>query len=119
MLNRIAEYPEVKMPISNLSKVFGPTVVGYSGPDIDGPTMLKETKKQQQVMESFLSAPKTFWESFVYRQEENTKMYAQQKSTDHLRSTPSKSPSILKLRESNKKIYFDDSPNNRHQEKNT
>ena len=37
------------MPISNLSRVFGPTLVGYSEVDPDHATMLNETKFQQKV----------------------------------------------------------------------
>lgn len=37
------------MPASNLAKVFGPTLVGYSVPEPDPATMLTETRQQQMV----------------------------------------------------------------------
>lgn len=40
---------DCKMPASNLAKVFGPTIVGYSSPDPEPMTMLTETKKQAAV----------------------------------------------------------------------
>lgn len=48
------------MPASNLAKVFGPTLVGYSVPEPDPATMLTETRQQQLVgccpIVSFLKA---------------------------------------------------------------
>lgn len=37
------------MPASNLAKVFGPTIVGYSAQDIDPLTLLTETRQQVAV----------------------------------------------------------------------
>lgn len=49
-LQLVSETPETKMPISNLARVFGPTVVGYSMPDIDlVPNVHLETEKQARV----------------------------------------------------------------------
>lgn len=38
------------MPISNLAKVFGPTIVGYSTDDMDAMRMVQETRMQQNVI---------------------------------------------------------------------
>lgn len=38
------------MPASNLAKVFGPTVIGYSVPDPEPLQMINETKYQAMVM---------------------------------------------------------------------
>lgn len=48
-LQRVSSTPECKMPISNLAKVFGPTLVGYSAQHPSRETMLSETKAQVSV----------------------------------------------------------------------
>ena len=45
----MADCPECKMPMSNLAKVFGPTIVGYSSINPVMETMLTETRKQVAV----------------------------------------------------------------------
>jgi hypothetical protein len=117
----VAEQPQVKMPIGNLAKVFGPTIVGYSGPDIDAQTMLKETKKQQNVLETLLNMSSEFWRKFVYRQDE--KVFSAGGSGTYTRSkarsiqasfTPQSSnthSNVSRVRDSSRKIYFtDESP---------
>jgi len=106
------------MPISNLAKVFGPTIVGYSGPDIDAQTMLKETRKQQNVLETLLHMPSDFWSNFVYRQNDkpiDSGTYTRSKARSIQSSfTPQNSSthnSVGRVRGSSRKIYFtDDSP---------
>lgn len=46
---RVGASPDCKMPIDNLSKVFGPTIIGYSCSDPDPETLLSETRKQVMV----------------------------------------------------------------------
>jgi hypothetical protein len=111
------------MPISNLAKVFGPTIVGYSGADIDAQTMLKETKKQQAVLETLLSMPNDFWTKFVYRQDEKpctasssgTYTRSKGKMLGTVFSTPQSSNTshnVSRARDTGRKIYFtDESPN--------
>lgn len=53
-LQRVSSSAECKMPISNLAKVFGPTLVGYSSQE-PSLTMLHETKHQVAVKETFNS----------------------------------------------------------------
>lgn len=53
-LQRVSSSPKCKMPISNLAKVFGPTLVGYSSQE-PSLTMLHETKHQVAVKETFNS----------------------------------------------------------------
>jgi Rac GTPase-activating protein 1 len=43
------------MPASNLAKIFGPTIVGYSSLDPEPITMLNETKKQAAVSNCYAS----------------------------------------------------------------
>uniref|UniRef100_A0A147BCA5 Putative gtpase-activating protein n=1 Tax=Ixodes ricinus TaxID=34613 RepID=A0A147BCA5_IXORI len=65
-LQLVSETPETKMPISNLARVFGPTVVGYSMPDIDlVPNVHLETEKQARVMESILNIPSEYWKTYM------------------------------------------------------
>lgn len=107
------------MPASNLAKVFGPTIVGYSAPDIDAQTMLKETRKQQAVLETLLGMPQDFWTKFVYRQDttsqSGTYTRSKGKTLGITYSTPQSSNTMhnaSRTRESGrKKIYFtDESP---------
>ena len=48
-LQRVSSSAECKMPISNLAKIFGPTLVGYSSQDPTATSMLSETKTQATV----------------------------------------------------------------------
>ena len=48
-LQRVSSSPDCKMPISNLAKVFGPTLVGYSSQEPSATSMLSETKTQATV----------------------------------------------------------------------
>lgn len=45
----VAKAEEVKMPVSNLAKVFGPTIVGYSSADPDQHAIFTETIIQASV----------------------------------------------------------------------
>lgn len=60
-LQRVANCPSTKMPISNLAKVFGPTVVGYSSAEPDSQAMFTETMIQAKVMEHLLAIPTDYW----------------------------------------------------------
>lgn len=46
---RVAQSPVCKMPIRNLAKVFGPTIVGYSSMELGRNDMYNETTQQTQV----------------------------------------------------------------------
>lgn len=59
---RIAECPEVKMPLTNFAKIFGPTIVGYSSPE---PDIYGETQVQYSVMFKLLSIPTDYWNRFI------------------------------------------------------
>ncbi|XP_070489792.1 rac GTPase-activating protein 1 isoform X1 [Chironomus tepperi] len=62
---RIAEYPEVKMPLTNFAKIFGPTIVGYSSVNPDQHTVFAETQIQYSVMFSLLNIPTEYWTKFI------------------------------------------------------
>ncbi|VDI38176.1 Rac GTPase-activating protein 1 [Mytilus galloprovincialis] len=70
-LIRVSECKECKMPASNLAKVFGPTVIGYSVPDPEPLQMINETKYQAMVMDKFFEVPESYWEKFLNIDEEN------------------------------------------------
>lgn len=80
-LQRVAECPECKMPASNLAKVFGPTLVGYSVPEPDPATMLTETRQQQLVMEKLLEISTDYWNTFINVTDENVYQGVQQLPT--------------------------------------
>ncbi|XP_011874117.1 PREDICTED: rac GTPase-activating protein 1-like [Vollenhovia emeryi] len=63
-LQRVSSSAECKMPISNLAKVFGPTLVGYSSQE-PSLTMLSETKHQVAIVESLLQIPSDYWATYV------------------------------------------------------
>ncbi|KAK7111103.1 rac GTPase-activating protein 1-like isoform X2 [Littorina saxatilis] len=60
-LQKVALSPETRMPIGNLAKVFGPTLIGYSCPEPEPMQMISETRKQAMVMENLLQLETDFW----------------------------------------------------------
>lgn len=52
---RVAETPACKMPVSNLARMFGPTIVGYSCPEPDPESALRQLKKQHSVRKYFVT----------------------------------------------------------------
>lgn len=62
---RISECPDVKMPLTNFAKIFGPTIVGYSCPEPDQHKMFAETQIQFSVMFALLSIPTDYWNKFI------------------------------------------------------
>uniref|UniRef100_A0A224YXL9 GTPase-activating protein n=1 Tax=Rhipicephalus zambeziensis TaxID=60191 RepID=A0A224YXL9_9ACAR len=65
-LQNVASHHETKMPISNLARVFGPTIVGFSANDMTAvPNLLAETEQQAQVMEALMTVPADYWEQLL------------------------------------------------------
>ncbi|GFY48751.1 rac GTPase-activating protein 1 [Trichonephila inaurata madagascariensis] len=62
---RVAEAYECRMPLENLAKVFGPTIVGYSSAEPADSRMLTETKQQCQVMQKLLMLPADTWQNIL------------------------------------------------------
>lgn len=62
---RISECPDVKMPLTNFAKIFGPTIVGYSCPEPDQQMMFAETQIQFSVMFALLNIPTDYWNKFI------------------------------------------------------
>lgn len=71
-LQRVADVEENKMTISSLSRVFAPTIVGYSSPDIDNVDIYSETRSAAEVMEELLNIPAEYWERILSQQQELT-----------------------------------------------
>ncbi|KAL6264775.1 hypothetical protein P5V15_004873 [Pogonomyrmex californicus] len=69
-LQRVSSSAECKMPISNLAKVFGPTLVGYSSQE-PSLTMLNETKHQVAIVEGLLQISSDYWATYVNRTNSN------------------------------------------------
>uniref|UniRef100_A0A5S6QMV8 Rho-GAP domain-containing protein n=1 Tax=Trichuris muris TaxID=70415 RepID=A0A5S6QMV8_TRIMR len=72
-LQKVSDHSETnKMPITNLAKVFGPTLFGCaSQTSVSLSHMLEETRKQEKVMELLLSLPRDYWQQFANRQPES------------------------------------------------
>uniref|UniRef100_A0A8C5LPV9 Rac GTPase-activating protein 1 n=1 Tax=Leptobrachium leishanense TaxID=445787 RepID=A0A8C5LPV9_9ANUR len=64
-LQRVSQSPICKMDIINLSKVFGPTLVGHAVAEPDPMTILHDTKRQPRVLERLMSLPTDFWNQFL------------------------------------------------------
>lgn len=58
-LQRVAESPECEMPIENLAKIFGPTIVGYGL--LQGNEMYAATAQMFNVMKLLLRLPGDYW----------------------------------------------------------
>ncbi|KFQ33267.1 Rac GTPase-activating protein 1 [Mesitornis unicolor] len=70
-LQRVAQSPETKMDITNLAKVFGPTIVAHAVPDPDPVTLLQDTKRQPQVVKRLLQLPVDYWNQLMMVEQEN------------------------------------------------
>ncbi|KAM9265099.1 rac GTPase-activating protein 1 [Morus bassanus] len=70
-LQRVAQSLETKMDITNLAKVFGPTIVGHAVPDPDPMTLLQDTKRQPKVVERLLLLPVDYWSQLMMVEQEN------------------------------------------------
>ncbi|KAM9343826.1 rac GTPase-activating protein 1 isoform 2-T3 [Pholidichthys leucotaenia] len=76
-LQRVANSLDTKMDISNLARVFAPTIVGHAVPNPDPMTILQDTKRQPKVVERLLALPQDYWGQFVMAETE-------QPNLDHL-----------------------------------
>ncbi|XP_039657916.1 rac GTPase-activating protein 1 [Perca fluviatilis] len=69
-LQRVADSLDTKMDISNLARVFGPTILGHAVPNPDPMTILQDTKRQPKVVERLLALPPDYWGQFVMLESE-------------------------------------------------
>lgn len=70
-LQRVADSEVTKMDISNLARVFGPTIVGHAVPNPEPMTILQDTKRQPKVVERLLCLPIDYWGQFVMAENEH------------------------------------------------
>uniref|UniRef100_A0A493TK66 Rac GTPase-activating protein 1 n=1 Tax=Anas platyrhynchos platyrhynchos TaxID=8840 RepID=A0A493TK66_ANAPP len=70
-LQRVAQSPDTKMDVTNLAKIFGPTIVAHAVPDPDAMTLLQDTKRQPKVVERLLLLPVEYWSQLMLVEQEN------------------------------------------------
>ncbi|XP_051786966.1 rac GTPase-activating protein 1 isoform X6 [Erpetoichthys calabaricus] len=64
-LQRVMKSPDCKMDLNNLSRVFGPTIVGHSVPDPTPVEIMRETAEQPKVVARLLSLSEEYWKQFL------------------------------------------------------
>ncbi|KAH3893959.1 hypothetical protein DPMN_018114, partial [Dreissena polymorpha] len=70
-LLRVSQTADCKMPANNLSRVFGPTLVGHSCPEPEPAQLISETKYQAMVMDRLFEIPEDYWINFISDDNEN------------------------------------------------
>ncbi|XP_053926496.1 rac GTPase-activating protein 1 isoform X6 [Cuculus canorus] len=70
-LLRVSHSPECKMDILNLSRVFGPTLVGHGSANPTPLAIMEDTPRQCKVVAQLLSLPPDFWRGFLRTKQEN------------------------------------------------
>ncbi|KAJ7405272.1 rac GTPase-activating protein 1-like protein [Willisornis vidua] len=70
-LLRVSRSPDCKMDVFNLSRVFGPTLVGHSSANPTPLAIMEDTPRQCKVVARLLSLPPDFWRGFVGKEQEN------------------------------------------------
>uniref|UniRef100_A0A8C5U755 Rac GTPase-activating protein 1 n=1 Tax=Malurus cyaneus samueli TaxID=2593467 RepID=A0A8C5U755_9PASS len=71
---RAADIPDEaarSMDVFNLSRVFGPTLVGHSSANPTPVAIMEDTPRQCKVVARLLSLPHSFWRGFVATEQEN------------------------------------------------
>ncbi|CAF3678930.1 unnamed protein product [Rotaria socialis] len=64
-LQRVSTSAICRMPILNLSRTMGPSVIGYSSKHVSGIDLVSETYKQTKLLEFFLQMPSSYWSKFL------------------------------------------------------
>ncbi|NXX18933.1 RGAP1 protein, partial [Podargus strigoides] len=70
-LLRVSRSPDCKMDVLNLSRVFGPTLVGHASANPTPLAIMEDTPRQCKVVAQLLSLPPDFWRGFVGTEQEN------------------------------------------------
>ncbi|NXG28007.1 RGAP1 protein, partial [Dromaius novaehollandiae] len=70
-LLRVSRSPDCRMDVLNLSRVFGPTLVGYGSANPTPLAIMEDTPRQCKVVARLLSLPPDFWRCFVEVEQEN------------------------------------------------
>lgn len=64
-LQRVMHSPLCQMDQNNLSRVFGPTIIGHGMLEPSPMTIMRDTNTQPKVMARLLSFPSDFWEGLL------------------------------------------------------
>eukprot|EP00092_Neocalanus_flemingeri_P040430 GFUD01044031.1.p1 GENE.GFUD01044031.1~~GFUD01044031.1.p1 ORF type:complete len:697 (-),score=180.39 GFUD01044031.1:226-2316(-) len=64
-LQKVSESHETKMSVSNLAKILGPTIVGYSTADPQPEEILREVEVQACTMEKLIMIDTDYWSTFL------------------------------------------------------
>ncbi|XP_051761057.1 rac GTPase-activating protein 1 isoform X1 [Ctenopharyngodon idella] len=64
-LQRVMQSPLCQMDQNNLSRVFGPTIIGHGMLEPSPMTIMRDTNTQPKVVARLLSFPSDFWEGFL------------------------------------------------------
>lgn len=83
---RVSDSRECQMPMENIAKVLGPTIVGYSTPDPPECNLFTETSCQFQVMSLLLKMTFDYWNNLLNTEQEN--VFPPISHTPEPRSTP-------------------------------
>ncbi|XP_074766900.1 rac GTPase-activating protein 1-like [Athene noctua] len=70
-LLRVSRSPDCRMDVLNLSRVFGPTLVGHSSANPTPLAIMEDTPRQCKVLTQLLSLPPDFWRGFLGMEQEN------------------------------------------------
>nr|XP_061814341.1 rac GTPase-activating protein 1-like [Nerophis lumbriciformis] len=65
-LQKVSKCVDTKMDVTNLARVFGPTLVGHAVPNPDTMTVLSDTSRQPRVVERLFSIPVSYWSLYAY-----------------------------------------------------
>ncbi|GAA6107049.1 rac GTPase-activating protein 1 [Tachysurus ichikawai] len=96
-LQRVAQSPDTKMGMTNLARVFGPTIVGHGVPDPDPLRILQDTKRQPRVVERLLSLPAEYWRQFLMMEQDHHQAHADNMviENNNVYSTPDQKVSMF------------------------
>uniref|UniRef100_A0A3B1K1F1 Rac GTPase-activating protein 1 n=1 Tax=Astyanax mexicanus TaxID=7994 RepID=A0A3B1K1F1_ASTMX len=94
-LQRVARSLDTKMDVTNLARVFGPTLVGHAVPDPDPMTILQDTKRQPKVVERLLCLPVEYWSQFMMVEQDQAHNDHMVIENANVYSTPDQKSSIF------------------------
>ena len=53
------------MPVTNIAKILGPTIIGYSTPDPLPEDVIREVAAQTTTIEKLLMIDNSYWKTFI------------------------------------------------------
>ncbi|XP_037108338.1 rac GTPase-activating protein 1-like [Syngnathus acus] len=65
-LQKVSKCSDTKMDVTNLARVFGPTLVGHAVPNPDAMIVLSDTSRQPRVVERLFSIPANYWSQYAH-----------------------------------------------------